>query len=323
LPCLEGRFVLNIDLLRPSLALRQLRQRIWPHGPDTAPFTLTQRRIYVLPTKAGIAYAFTLVLMLIGSINYNLSLGYALTFLLGGLGVVAIVHTFRNLAGLQIRPARHVPGFAGELLHFGLQLSTARPRLGIRLQLAGGALVIVNLNDSNSIGLPLTALQRGWQSMPRLTLSTTWPLGLVRAWSYAYFPERAIVYPAPAAKAPAIPPALGEGAQHRSPEPDDFFGLRPHRNTDLPQHVAWKASARLEDSLLSKQFAAEHGTAIWFDLQHTPGATLEEKIAILTRWILNAHAGKQSYGLKLGSTRLTPANDNDHLHACLQALALY
>jgi hypothetical protein len=35
--------------------------------------------------------------MLIGAINYNLSLGHALVFLLAGLGLVAMVHTFRNL----------------------------------------------------------------------------------------------------------------------------------------------------------------------------------------------------------------------------------
>ncbi|HTJ97270.1 MAG TPA: DUF58 domain-containing protein [Rhodocyclaceae bacterium] len=313
---------MNTFVLRPGLALSQLRQRIWPRHPDTAPLTLSQRRIYVLPTRAGLAYGATLALMLVGSINYNLSLGYALTFLLGGLGVIASVNTFRNLAGLQLSPARHTPGFAGELLHYGLQLNTARPRPGLRFQFADSAQSSFNLEESHTLSLPLPALQRGWQAMPRLTISTTWPLGLVRAWSYARFQEQCLVYPAPALTAPPYTPPEREGAQQRSPEPDDFFGLRPHRNTDLLQHVAWKASARLDEGLLSKQFASEHGSAIWFDLAHTPGTSLEEKIAILVRWILDAHASKQSYGLKLGTLRLEPANDNDHLHACLQALAL-
>ena len=118
------------------------------------PLLLTQRRIYVLPTRAGLAYMATLAVMLAGSINYNLSLGYALTFLLGGLGVIAIVHTFRNLAGLQLSPARHSAGFAGELLYFGVQFDTTRSREGLQLQFVGGATSSCHLSSNASIGLP-------------------------------------------------------------------------------------------------------------------------------------------------------------------------
>jgi len=302
--------------------LQRLRQLLWPRHADTPPLLLTQRRIYVLPTTAGMLYASTLLLMLVGSINYNLSLGYGLTFLLAGLGVVAIVQTFRNLAGLQLRPGRHAPGHAGETVHFAVQLEAERPRPALRLQLAGGPVIDANASDSTRL-IPLAAARRGWQSMPRLTISTTWPLGLVRAWSYARFDERCLVYPAPAPTAPPWVSPGGEGRSQQSGDPDDFFGLRPHRQTDLLQHVAWKASARLEDGLLSKQFAAEQGEALWFDLTHTPGSTLEDKLAILTRWVIDAHAVRQPYGLRLGGTRIGPATGSDHLHACLQALALY
>lgn len=268
-------------------------------------------------------YAAMLVLMLVGSINYNLSLGYALTFLLAGLGIVAIVQSFRNLSGLQLSPARHVPGFAGEQVQFAILLESERPRAGLQLQLAGGPASVQHVHDRNSVPLALPAPQRGWQLMPRLTLASTWPLGLVRAWSHARFDDHCLVYPAPAAQAPAWPESGGEGRRPNPDEPDDFFGLRPHRSTDLPQHVAWKISARFDEQLFSKQFAAEQGDAIWFDLAHTPGASLEEKLSVLTRWILDAHAARHSYGLRLGGLSLAPAASTEHLHACLQALALY
>lgn len=302
--------------------LQRGREWLWPRRADTPPLTLGQRRIYVLPTTAGMLYASTLALMLVGSINYNLSLGYGLTFLLAGLGVVAIVHSFRNLTGLEIRPGRHTPGFAGDHVHFGVILETRRPRPGLQLQLAGGGVSQHALYESTSVQLAVPALQRGWQTMPRLTLATTWPLGLVRAWSYARFEEHCLVYPSPAPKAPPWQNTGGHGRQH-SNEPDDFFGLRAHRTTDLLQHVAWKASARLESGLLSKHFAAEQGESLWFDLAQAPGATLEDKLAVLTRWVLDAHAAQQHYGLRLGSQRIGPASGSDHLHACLQALALH
>ena len=294
-----------------------------PRHADLPPLRLTQRRIYVLPTTAGMMYASTLLLMLVGSINYNLSLGYALTFLLAGLGVVAIVQSFRNLSGLEIAPARHEPGFAGAQLHFGIQLASQRLRSGLRLQLAGGAPVISQVGDHVLLQLALPAAQRGWQTMPRLTIASSWPLGLVKAWSHVRFDERCLVYPSPAASTPARPVVGGTGARPNPDDPDDFFGLRPHRSSDLPQHVAWKASARLDDQLLSKQFAAEQGEALWFDLSRTPGITLEEKLSVLTRWVLDAHTDRLAYGLRLGSRSLGTGTGPDHLHACLQALALH
>ena len=303
--------------------LQRVRQWLWPRHADTPPLRLNQRRIYVLPTTAGMMYASMLALMLVGSINYNLSLGYALTFLLAGLGVVAIVQSFRNLSGLQLSPARHVPGFASEQIHFSVLLESERPRAGLQLQLAGGSSSIQQVHGRNVTQLALPVAQRGWQTMPRLTVTTTWPLGLVRAWSHARFDDHCLAYPAPAAQAPVWPESGGEGRRPNPDEPDDFFGLRPHRSTDLPQHVAWKISARFEEQLLSKQFAAEQGEAVWFDLAYAPGASLEEKLSVLTRWVLDAHAARQSYGLKLGGLSLSPSASPEHLHTCLQALALH
>lgn len=307
-----------------------LRWRQWlsgllsPRRADTPPLTLTQRRIYVLPTAAGVMYAFTLGLMLVGSVNYNLSLGYALTFLLAGLGVVAIVQSFRNLAGLQLTPARPTPGFAGTQVHFGIHLVSERLRAGLQLVLAGGETAIAHVAAAQeTVHLALPVLHRGWTAMPRLTITSTWPLGLVKAWSHVRFDERSLVYPAPAAHAPPWQTAGGAGLHLDMSEPDDFFGLRPHRSGDLRQHVAWKASARLDEQLLSKQFAAEQGALLWFRLDQAPGATLEEKLSVLTRWILDAHAAQLRYGLKLGGAELLPAAGNDHLHACLRALALH
>lgn len=294
-----------------------------PRHADAPPLTLTQRRIYVLPTRAGLMYAATLLLMLIGSINYNLSLGYALTFLLAGLGIVAIVQSFRNLSGLQLAPGRATPSFAGTQISFAIRLDSERPRAGLQLRLAGGEPVFSHVRTQDSIQLAVSAPQRGWLVMPRLTIASTWPLGLVRAWSHVRFDAPCLVYPAPAAQAPDWSGSGGEGRRLQPGDPDDFFGLRPHRSGDLRQHVAWKASARLDEQLLSKQFATEQGETVWFDLARTPGADVEEKLSVLTRWILDAHAARLSYGLRLGGVEIGPAAATEHLHACLQALALH
>ena len=75
---------------------------VWQRQPESGTIFLAQRRVYILPTRQGLMFGLALVLMLIGSINYNLSLGFVLTFLLAGMGIVAILHSFRNIAHLYV-----------------------------------------------------------------------------------------------------------------------------------------------------------------------------------------------------------------------------
>src|SRR5687768_5226961 len=91
-------------------------------GPERGEVVLVQRRIFILPARPGVAFAFVLLLMLVGSINYSLSLGFVLTFLLGSVGFTAMLHTFRNLAGLRIKAGRTAPVFAGETARFAVCL---------------------------------------------------------------------------------------------------------------------------------------------------------------------------------------------------------
>ena len=101
----------------------------------TAPLRLGQRRIFIVPSRGGLLFALALVVMLLGAINYNLALGHALVFLLAGLGVAGMIHTFRNLFGLVITPGRCEPVFAGQTAFFPLALDNERsaPRLALEL----------------------------------------------------------------------------------------------------------------------------------------------------------------------------------------------
>src|SRR5690348_1149095 len=79
--------------------IRRMRQRAFRFAPaDRSPVVLHHSRIYILPTRRGRAVIATLFLMLLTSLNYALSLGLAVTFLLGGLIASTLLHTFRNLA---------------------------------------------------------------------------------------------------------------------------------------------------------------------------------------------------------------------------------
>ncbi|MBS3916990.1 MAG: DUF58 domain-containing protein [Sulfuritalea sp.] len=299
------------------------------YGPEAAPIILTQRRVYVLPSRAGLTFAAALGLMLIGAINYNLSLGYALIFLLAGLGLVVLLHTFRNLVQIEISPGRIEPVFAGELAHVGLQLLNRRNtgRFSICLHLEGAETVSTDLaaNASTSVSLPLRASQRGWLHPGRVTLETRFPLCLVRAWSYVEPDMRCLVYPQPEPIAPPLPlSASGEsGSTLTGKGSEDFSGLRSHQPADSPRHVAWKAVAR-EQPLLTKQFSGAGTTQVWLDWNELPpDMGIELRLSRLTRWLLDAHARGLEYGLRLPGREISLGQGTRQFQDCLEALALY
>ncbi len=317
--------------LKEKFAAWALRVR----PPEPVPVLLSQRRVYVLPTRGGLLYALSLLVLLIGAINYNLSLGYGLVFLLGGLGIVAILHTFRNLAGTSITVGAPVPVFAGETARFPLLLHNpdSRERRLLRLSLPDQPPLATVTADAPPQGsaralLPLPATQRGWLALPRVTIETVWPLGLVRTWSYVAPALACLVYPRPA---DAVPPALTfagmQGGRLSSDSGDeDFAGLRRHHPSDPPHHVAWKTAARLgpDAALQTKQFAGTAAQALWFDWAMLPPTLdVETRLSILTRWVLDAEDAGLSWGLRLPGLEIPQSHGSAHIHTCLKALALH
>jgi uncharacterized protein (DUF58 family) len=309
-----------------------LRQQLFRWQSDgTAPVRLSQRRIFIIPTRGGLLFALALLVMLLGAINYTLALGHALVFLLAGLGVIGMVHTFRNLYDILISPARCEPVFAGETAHFQLTLGNDRsmPRLALEIEAEPGQTVIatVDAQESTKISIPLTARQRGWLDLPRVRLSTRYPLGLFVAWSYLQPAMRCLVYPLPIASslpAPSPTPAGGERSSDGGQE--DFAGFRERQPADSPRHVAWKASAREagERPLLVKQFAGGAQVELQLDWELTdPALPAETRLSLLAGWVIAAETEACSYGLRLPGQILPPGCGAEHRRHCLEALALY
>jgi uncharacterized protein (DUF58 family) len=309
-----------------------LKQQLFRWRSDgTAPLRLGQRRVFIIPSRGGLLYAAALVVMLIGAINYNLALGHALVFLLAGLGIVGMIHTFRNLHGLVIAPGRSAPVFAGEIAHFQMTFDNDRPtpRLALELETESGNPVFtaVDRKKSAAINIPLSARNRGWLSLPRVRLSTRYPLGLFTAWAYLQPAMRCLVYPQPIAAPlpPSSPTTLG-GERSGDGGQEDFAGFRERQPADSPRHVAWKASARNagDGPLLIKQFAGGAQVELMFDWQMTDNALPDEtRISILTGWVLAADAADAHYALRLPGCDIPISSGDHHRLRCLEALALF
>lgn len=295
---------------------------------------LNQRRVFIVPTRPGLIFGLMLVVLFISSINYNLSLGFALTFLLAACAVIDMHLTFRNLAHLYLRPGRAQPVFAGEDAQFELHLTNRRKhdRYAIWLAFIGDDLPDVShvadiaADTSNSIVLTAPTLERGWLAAPRIRLQTRFPLGLLRAWSYWQPAMRVLVYPQPEENGPPLPVIDGEKEDGRGGVGhDDFAGIRAYQAGDSIRHLAWRQIARIDGgALVTKHFEGGATSELSLDYAKLPRAMdVELKLSRMTRWVMTAEIRGLPYAFRLGSTHFPPAVGPAHQAACLGALALY
>jgi uncharacterized protein (DUF58 family) len=303
-----------------------------------------RKRVYILPTRAGVLFAAAMIVLLIGSINYGLQLGFLLTFLVTSMAVVGMYHTHRNLARITVRGASAEPVFAGDVISFELALANPTPEARYALNFsfvlptrrrrgsifrseppAAGPWVDIAAKSGQSVRLPLPTRRRGRRASPRVRIRTVFPFGLWQAWAYVRPGLQAIVYPKPEEDAPPLPMVAGSGEKGTglAASGEDFAGVRPYQDGDPQKMIAWKLAARSDD-LSVKLFDAEAGGELALDYLSLPAALdVETRLARLARWVLDAEAAHMRYALRLPSETVPPGNGPEHRARCLTALALF
>lgn len=322
-----------VRLFSPARARIAARERIgrWARkrqGADPHNVRLQSNRVYILPTGVGLVYGLMTFAMLLGSMNYNNNLSFLLTFLLVSIGLVSMHQCQRNLVGLEISFAGVEPVFAGQLAEFRIAVSNHARNHRYNIQLYADRTVSeiddLSPGESRVFQLDVPTRTRGRIRMARFGIRTLFPFELFRAWAWLHMDLEGLVYPRPADRAPLPPPtetAHGH-RQHDSRGEEDFAGLRKFHAGDSPRHVAWKAYAR-SGELLSKQFSGADTSSQWFDFEQVDAPDTEERLSILSRWIVDAERTHADYGLRVPGQQISPANGAAHRHLCLQTLALF
>ncbi len=315
----------------------RLRRRVadWARrrqGLDKLPVTLARRRLYILPTRVGLGFAALVLTMLIAGLNYANSLALLFAFLLAGFALVAMHECHRNLLGLSLLQASAAPLFAGSAGTLRLTFENASRLRRYRLQAAvadeAGAEVGVTLDlpagGRRQLELPIHAAKRGLQRIDRLRISSSHPFGLFRVWTWIHAPIIVMVYPRAAGSLPLpVDSGVRFGTRSRATSgADEWLGLRPFRDGDSPRQVAWKAYAR-EAPLLVKEYSSAGSPLRMLSLEDVRLRDIESRLSQLARWIVDAEASADLYGLELPGERIPPHRGSDHRHRCLSALALY
>jgi uncharacterized protein (DUF58 family) len=302
-----------------------LRRR---QGTDVLPVTLERRRLYILPTGAGAAFGALLLLMLVAGLNYGNNLALFLTFLLAAVALIAMQQCHRNLLGLTVLAASARAVFARSTGVLEITLANsgraARPCVAAALPERAEVAADLPARAERRLELALPAERRGVVRVERLRLATTHPFGLFRAWTWMHTDIEMTVYPRPAGSLP-MPAESGvrSGARARvGSGADEWVGLRPFRDGDSPRQVNWKAYAR-EAPLLVKEYSPTGSELRLFELAALSNPDLEARLAQLARWVVDAEAQGERYGLRLPGVALQPDRGPEHRHRCLAALARF
>lgn len=296
-------------------------------GIDRDVVKLTSRRIYILPTGQGATFGAMIFLMLLGSMNYNNSVGLAVTFALTAFGLVVMHHCHRTLSGLRITLGAARPVFAGSKARFVIELhnrsSYARLDIGVFVNKRLVDCVCIAPGQSQQVDIKLTGDQRGRLALGRVSLRTRYPAALFQAWAWLNTELSCLVYPKPAASPPPPPfQATLAGSRHDATQGDnDFAGLRDYRPGDPATRIAWKTFAR-NRVLAVKTFTGADAAPVFLNWSDTSGSK-EDRLSTLTRWCLDAHREGRCFGLNLNHEAIAPGDGQTHLHRCLRALALH
>jgi uncharacterized protein (DUF58 family) len=315
-----------------AFARRQFRSWWQSRLPLTDTLALTQRNVYILPTRPGLMLAATLLVLLVASINYQLNLGYLLTFLLAGSALAGMYVCHATLRGVRLTLTAPEPVFAGSSAPIRIVLTNERKatRYGIGLAVLDDshedrwAWTDVPGLGSATVSVAFQPQRRGLARVPPLTAETRFPLGTFRVWTVWRPAAQVLVYPAPEALPPPLPegePRAGHSGAARAQSSGEFDGVRAYRRGDPMKLVVWKKAAK-SDELVSRDNQQAQRRELWLDFTQAGAADTEARLSRLAAWVLQADKLGVDYGLRLPGQQIAPDSGEVHRRRCLEALAL-
>ncbi len=307
--------------------LHQLYQRWLRHRlPPAREQTLNQRRIFIFPTRYGFLFLLVSGACFLGGINYenNLIIGFA--FLLVGIFIVAILHTFRNLAGLTIKAGRQESGFSGQKGSLQVMLAARdnHSHRSLYLSWPNGSRgeISVDAGEEQSLWLSVPLPGRGRIHPGRLRIESQYPMGMIFSWSLVDLDHYCLAWPRPfrSEECPASGGEKNEGQHTTIRGSEDFYGLRTYVAGDALSQVDWKSYARGRD-LQTKMFMDPVEGWLWLEWDQLTAVDPELRLSYLCWWVLEFDRQSRPFGMRLPGISLSPDASREHTRKALDILA--
>lgn len=297
--------------------------------PVSRSIKLTQKRIFIIPNKIGLLYLALIGLVFVTGVNYQNNLIFSLSVLFVSIFITAIVSTYQNLSGLIITSGHANSVFVGKTteLNLSLEHSARKKKQGLWVGFDRMNAKPIEVGDGlASLPINYKPTHRGYLSVPRVTLFSRYPLGILTCWTWLRLRFDGVVYPAP-----VFVPFQYVGETQSGDEAvdsiittgiDDFHGFKNYQAGDSLKHVAWRQFAK-SGVLLTKEFEQSQAQGHWLDWSALPGLGVEDRLQILCGWVVRSYEEDREFGLSLPNQKIPLARGDLHRDACLRALALY
>lgn len=291
------------------------------------PQIIDSRNLYILPSAFGWAYGVLVFILLIGAVNYQINTIFLMTFLLAIIGMVSACEAHGNILNLtfkfiEVEDAEQ--GTPAKISLFVHANNKSRFGLSFRIGTQPETRVEKIPDEGMQFNIPIETTTRGCFSLPPIIISSFYPFGIFRVWSYAYFDEHYYVYPQPIAPGFWPDPCLDEkGLRSIAQGDDEFYDLKQVEDpwTD-PKLIAWKIVARGQGWFHKRMNS--HAVDYWlFKLSDLPAGDKESRLQYLSYWLQTAEANNLIYALELTAPSTAFSHGKEHLQQCLRQLALY
>ncbi len=298
--------------------------------PSSDQQTLSQKNIFILPTRFGFSFiCFVLLLFILGT-NYQNNLILFISYLLSSIFVTAMLYCFFNMTGLMVSAKGKYQDFCHETLYVPIIFMSSTERFGFDCYFQEEhSIRVETINGKIKVNVPVLYSTRGQYQLGRLTIASEYLLGLFRCWTHLQFDLELTIYPQPLAcelvTSSNHPQQVDEQSNNELPsniQGDDFYELRSYRAGDALNHVAWKQLAK-SGVWLTKHNQQVLSDKVFLSLADMPAIELEKQLQQLCYLILQCHQQGQEYGLDLAGEKISPAQGDKHLTQCLTALSVY
>lgn len=297
--------------------------------------SLGLRNVYIFSSRVGGLFVLLLIATFITGINYGNNLVLGLCFYLFGIWLISVFYTFVQISGLDIRLVETELVEAKSVGYVTLELSSrsAKPSRQVVLRFDGwtktentkSQVIVPAVSGSMLVKVPVYASNRGVMTLPRLTISSRYPLGVMRAWSYVYLASPMYVYPKPISfdwqsiRQMVDSDGDEQSAMSRAGQ-DDFDMLDEYEQGESLSRVSWAHTAR-GMGMLTKHFSDTGGREWCLRYEDMPSAMHESKLGELS------HAVQSMSGLGVPFMLILPSGHgdigvgDDFVRQCLLRLA--
>lgn len=322
---------------------------------------LSNRNIFIMPTRFGFAYLFFDVLLFLLGTNYQNNTILLLSYLLASLFITVMLHSFYNFSQLTFSSSAKQFAFANQQAHFPINIKADKAHFDLNFQhvmkkfashvalpqSAPSQKIKIEQCDAgeHQVLLPYLADNRGVYNIGRVKVFSEYSLGLFITWAMLDFSHQLVVFPQPKKLKGNHNYLTGldepKHSKHSentnalaSAGMDDFSELKNYIVGESQARIAWKQLARGQGKL-SKHYQNQQGSLRWLKLSDMPSIELETQLSCLCFLILEYSKSQHNFGLLLDATlpstinnvnksqtlKIAPNSGYQHQQDCLIALA--